>query len=191
MKALKNLPADAAEVITPAGKIDYKILRALHEWITPALALSTAVKRPGDSLAVPTWYYGHEPTTPLATKIGKHLQNRLREDGLITIAAHGIVFAPDKAGTLQEIFQDGVRNYHRAQTDPFSPMASYDKTYWTGTLPALRLLEELYTRNKRDPDYKKYVLVRSDEPEAIDFLVSNAPPANSHLRRLKSLGLLS
>ena len=84
-----------------------------------------------------------------------------------------------------------MRNYHRAQTDPFSPMVSYDKTYWTRTLPALRLLEELYTRNKRDPDYKKYVLVRSDEPEAIDFLVSNAPPANSHLRRLKSLGLLS
>lgn len=190
LKALKNLPADAGKVITPAGKIDSKILRALHEWIMPALALSTAVKRPGDSLAVPTWYYGHEPTTPLATKIGKHLQNRLREDGLITIAAHGIVFAPGKAGTLQEVFQDAVRNYYRGQTDPFSPMVFYDKTYWTRTLPAVGLLEKLFTRNKRGPDYRNYVLVTSDEKEAIDFLVANAPPANSHLRRLKSFGLL-
>ncbi len=58
-------------------------------------------------------------------------------------------------------------------------------------LPAARLLEELFTRNNRGPDYKKDVLVTGDEKEAIDFLVANAPPANSHLRRLKSLGLLS
>jgi hypothetical protein len=31
----------------------------------------------------------------------------------------------------------------------------------------------------------------SCEHEAIDFLVRNAPPANSHLRHLKSMGLLS
>ncbi len=191
LKGRKTLPADAGKVITPAGKIDDQILRALHEWIMPAFALSTAVKRPGESLAVPTWYYGHEPTTPFATKIGKYFQNSLREDGLITIAAHGIVFAPGKAGTLQEIFQDAVHNYYRAQTDPFSPMVFYDKTYWTRTLPAVGLLAELFARNKRGPDYKKYVLVTSDEKEAIDFIVAKAPPANSHLRRLKSLGLLS
>ena len=40
-----------------------------------------------------------------------------------TVAAHGIVFAPGKAGTLQEIFQDAVHNYYRAQTDRFSPIA--------------------------------------------------------------------
>ncbi|MFZ0523393.1 MAG: hypothetical protein WAN14_21015 [Candidatus Acidiferrales bacterium] len=79
----------------------------------------------------------------------------------MTIAAHGIVFAPGKAGALQEIFQDAVHNYHRARTDPFSPMVLYDKTYWTRTLPAAPLLEELFTRNNRGPDYKKCVLVRS------------------------------
>jgi hypothetical protein len=70
-------------------------------------------------------------------------------------------------------------------------MVFYDKTYWTRTPPAVGLLAELFTRNKRGPDYKKYVLVTSDEKEAIDFIVAKAPPANSHLRRLKSLGLLS
>ncbi|MGA8675690.1 MAG: hypothetical protein WB621_10780 [Candidatus Acidiferrales bacterium] len=191
LKGQKSLPTDAGKVITPAGKIDDEIVRELHDWIMPAFTLSTAVKRPGESLAVPTWYYGHEPTTPCATKIGKYFQNSLREDGLITIAAHGIVFAPGKAGTLLEIFQDAVRNYYRTPPNPFSPMVFYDKTYWTRALPAARLLEELFTRNNRGPDYKKYVLVTGDEKEAIDFLVANAPPANSHLRRLKSLGLLS
>jgi len=39
-------------------------------------------------------------------------------------------------------------------------------------------------------DYKKYVLVTSEEQEAIDFVVRNAPPAKSQLLRLKSLGIL-
>jgi hypothetical protein len=69
-------------------------------------------------------------------------------------------------------------------------MVFYDKAYWTKKLPAADLLKKLFTRNKRGPDYRKYVLVTSDEQEAIDFLIANAPPANSHLRRLKSLGLL-
>jgi predicted Rossmann-fold nucleotide-binding protein len=191
LKAMRALPEHAGDVISPAGRIDDKIVRELHEWIMPAFTLSKAVKKPGDSLAVPTWYYGHEPTTPLAMNIGKYFQNSLREDGLITFAAHGIVFAPGKAGTLQEIFQDGVRNYYRKVKNPFSPMVFYNKTYWTRKLPAADLLKKLFTRNKRGPDYRKYVLVTSDEQEAIDFLVSKAPPANSHLRRLKSLGLLS
>jgi predicted Rossmann-fold nucleotide-binding protein len=190
-KGREALPAEAANVITPTGKVDDKIVCELHDWIMPAFALGAAVKRPGDSLAVPTWYYGHEPTTPLATDIGKYFQNSLREDGLITIAAHGIIFAQGKAGTLQEIFQDAVRNYYLAPAIPFSPMVFYDKEYWTQTLPAAGLLEKLFTRNKRGPDYKKNVLVTSDEQEAIDFIVVNAPPANSQLRRLKSLGLLS
>jgi predicted Rossmann-fold nucleotide-binding protein len=191
LKAQPSLPADAGSVITPRGKIDDKILRALHSWIMPAFALSGALKRPGESLAIPTWYYGHEPSTPFATCVGKYFQNSLREDGLITIAAHGIIFAPGKAGTLQEIFQDGVRNYYRAQTVPFSPMVFFDKTYWTRKLPAVRLLESLFVKNKRGGDYKDNILVTSDEEETINFLLRKAPPAKSQLRRLKSLGMLA
>jgi len=66
-----------------------------------------------------------------------------------------------------------------------------EATHLGALLQAAGLLEKLFTRNNRGPDYRKYVLVTSDEQEAIDFLVANAPPANSHLRRLKSLGLLS
>ena len=87
------LPPDASKVITQRGKIDNRVLRKLHAWLTPAYTLSQAIKRPGESLAVPTWYYGHEPTSPFASHIAKYFQNSLREDGLITLAAHGIIFA--------------------------------------------------------------------------------------------------
>jgi predicted Rossmann-fold nucleotide-binding protein len=190
LKAQSTLPADADKVIASRGKINHEILRALHGWMMPAFTLAGAINGPGESLAVPTWYYGHEPSTPFATHIGKYFQNSLREDGLITIAAHGIVFTPGKAGTQQEIFQDCVRNYYRVPTDLFSPMVFYDETYWTQTLPAIHLLESLFMRNKRGSDYRDYVLVTNDEKQAVDFLISKAPPARSQLRRLKTLGLL-
>ena len=133
------------------GKIDDKIVHELHDWIMPAFALGTAVKRPGESLAVPTWYYGHEPTTPLATNIGKYFQNSLREDGLITIAAHGIVFAPGKAGTLQEIFQDAVRNYYRAPTIRSARWCFTTRHTGRGRCPRRGLLEKLFTRNNAAP----------------------------------------
>lgn len=48
----------------------------------------------------------------------EYFHNSIREDGLIALAAHGIIFASGKAGTLQEIFQDSVRNYYRSAKIP-------------------------------------------------------------------------
>jgi hypothetical protein len=62
---------------------------AVFEWLKPALAVRKSIAKPGRSLGIPTWYYGHEPFTPLATHIGKYFQNSLREDGLLAIAAGG------------------------------------------------------------------------------------------------------
>jgi predicted Rossmann-fold nucleotide-binding protein len=64
-------------------------------------------EKPGsESLGVPTWYYGNEPPNLFASHTGKYFYNSVREDGLVTIAAGGIVFGPGSAGTVQEIFQD-------------------------------------------------------------------------------------
>jgi predicted Rossmann-fold nucleotide-binding protein len=192
LKALApSLPANAGNVIAPDGSVDDSIVRELHAWIMPAFTISQKLVHAGESLAVPTWYYGHEPSTPFATSIGKYFQNSIREDGLITLAAHGIVFASGKAGTLQEIFEDSVRNYYRQPVDPFSPMVFFGKEYWTETLPAVALLESLFTKNKRGSDYRDNVLVTDDEEHAVDFLVHKAPPANAHLDRLQKLGMLS
>ena len=91
------------------------------------------------ALALPTWYYGHEPSMPFATHIAKYFQNSIREDGLIALAAHGIVLASGKAGTLQEI--KTAWNYYRSASDPFSPMVFFGKAYWTENFPAAALLQ--------------------------------------------------
>src|SRR3954447_26092333 len=62
------------------------------------------------SLAIPTWFYPGEPVGQFATHIAKYFANSIREDGLLTIAVSGVVFAPGRAGTLQELFQDAAQN---------------------------------------------------------------------------------
>ena len=42
------------------------------------------------SLAVPTWFYGHEPSNLFSIHIAKYFSNSLREDGLLAIATHGM-----------------------------------------------------------------------------------------------------
>jgi hypothetical protein len=52
-----------------------------------------------------------EPPSPFPTDIGKYFQNSVREDGLLAVAKHGIIFAQGKAGTLQEdLFEDAAQN---------------------------------------------------------------------------------
>ncbi|MBA2764796.1 MAG: Rossmann fold nucleotide-binding protein [Thermoleophilaceae bacterium] len=73
------------------------------------------------SIAIPTWFYGNEPTNVFATEIVKYFSNGLREEGLLAICLHGIVYAPGSAGTLQEIFTDHAQN-HYASYGYRSPM---------------------------------------------------------------------
>ena len=56
------------------------------------------------SLGIPTWLYGHEPSTPFATHIAKYYDNSIREDTILTVTVGGIIFTPGSAGTIQEIF---------------------------------------------------------------------------------------
>jgi hypothetical protein len=92
----------------------------------------------------------------------------------------GEVVWSGEAGTLQEIFQDGGRNYYRAARLPFSPRVFFGKDYWAQTLPAESLLEALFKNNNRGQEYKDNVPVTSDENQTIDFIVS--PPPKTHLR---------
>lgn len=75
----------------------------------------------GSSLAVPTWFYGHEPTNLFSRHVAKYFSNSIREDGLLAIATYGIIYAPGSAGTTQEIFMDATQN-HYATFDWVSPM---------------------------------------------------------------------
>ena len=94
------------------------------------------------SLAIPTYYYGHEPTAPFATHIAKYFDNSVREDGVVTIAKGGIIYTPGSAGTMQEIFQDAGQNHYESEGYA-SPMIFLGKDYYTNVMPAYTILKSL------------------------------------------------
>lgn len=119
------------------------------------------------SLAIPTWYYGHEPTAPFATHIGKYFDNSIREDGIVTVAKGGIIYTPGSAGTMQEIFQDAGQNHYES-VGYASPMIFMGKDYYTNCMPAYSLLKELSDKGL----FKNMLLtITDDNDEVIDALV--------------------
>jgi predicted Rossmann-fold nucleotide-binding protein len=124
----------------------------------------------GESLAVPTWFYGHEPTNQFATHVAKYFANSIREDGLLALATRGVVFAPGAAGTTQEVFQDATQN-HYGLFGMVSPMVFLDRRYWRETLPA----EPLLRRLAADHPYAALIGTADTAGEVIDFLSSHPP----------------
>ena len=114
------------------------------------------------SLALPTYYYGHEPTTPFATHIAKYFDNSVREDGVVTIAKGGIIYTPGSAGTMQEIFQDAGQNHYESEGFA-SPMIFMGKDYFTNVMPAYTFLKDLSDRGL----YKNMILTISDDNDEI------------------------
>ena len=126
------------------------------------------------SLGIPTWLYGHEPSTPFASHIAKFFENSIREDSILTLAYGGIIYTPGSAGTMQEIFQDAVQN-HYLSFGFSSPMIFFGKQFWTEDLPAYPFLQELMKKGK----YKNLILSLTDEPEeAISELIKFQHQAN-------------
>ena len=123
-----------------------------------------------ESVAVPTWFYGHEPTNQFATHIAKYFANSIREDGLLAIATRGVVFAPGSAGTTQEVFQDATQN-HYGVFGVVSPMVFLDGSFWRDTLPA----EPLLRRLAGERAYAELIGVADTAGDALGFLVANPP----------------
>ena len=133
--------------------------------------------RNSESLAIPTWFYGHEPPAPFATHIAKYFANSIREDGLLQIANYGIVFAPGNAGTVQEIFQDAAQNYYRTFGHA-SPMILLGKEYWTEDRPAWTLLEAL--ANTSGKEAMKSLVHLVDNPTKAAELIKEFEPNSNH-----------
>jgi predicted Rossmann-fold nucleotide-binding protein len=152
-------------VVNSSGEIDADLVAQAHRWFLPAFAIHSRLHSRSDSLAMPTWHYGHEPATPLASHIAKYFQNSIREDGLLALGSHGVVFAEGKAGTIQEIFQDGAQNYYRS-FGRFSPMVLLGVKYWTETYPVVPLLRALFVPD----DFERFVLVTDDIDMAASFI---------------------
>jgi predicted Rossmann-fold nucleotide-binding protein len=163
---IPKLPAGLQQIVARNGRIDWALAKEAHAWLLPAVQIRHRIESPGESLAIPTWLYGHEPTTALATRVAKYFQNSVREDRLLSVATHGVIYVEGRAGTLQEIFQDAAQNYYRVLGD-FSPMIFFGGRQWTKTLPVIAVLRKLFL----PADFRKYVLVTDEADDILGFLV--------------------
>jgi predicted Rossmann-fold nucleotide-binding protein len=128
------------------GGFDAGGLRALHAWLTPALELAAeSAAGASASIGIPTWAYGHEPSTPFATEHAKYFENSIREDGLLALALYGAIYAPGSSGTLQEIFEDANQNFSVPPGEGMSPMVFLDLDgWWTRKYPVVPILKNLF-----------------------------------------------
>lgn len=122
------------------------------------------------SLAIPTWFYPGEPVGQFATHIAKYFANSIREDGLVSIAVSGIVFAPGRAGTTQELFQDAAQNAYGIRGR--SPMVLLGAHAWGG---APSLFEVLREQARRFGGYDALVTLCDHPADALAFIQANEP----------------
>jgi len=114
------------------------------------------------SVAIPTWFYGHEPSNRFSIHIAKYFSNSIREDGLLAIATYGVIYAPGSAGTTQEIFMDATQNHYKT-FDVVSPMIflgreRYEKT--TGLFSTIQKLAE-------GREYADWMMLTDEESEVV------------------------
>ena len=117
------------------------------------------------SLAVPTWFYGHEPTNMFSLHVAKYFSNSIREDGLLAISDYGIVYAPGSAGTTQEIFMDATQN-HYITFDYVSPMIFLGKKRYQDETMLFDCISQLADGKK----YAQYLLCTDDPDQVVDAL---------------------
>lgn len=148
---------DALQMLQPAPSFKDQ------GWLTTAFhVMAKYPQTQYDSLGIPTWLYGHEPSTPFATHICKFFENSVREDSILTMAFGGIIYAPGSAGTVQEIFQEAVQN-HYLSFGISSPMIFLGKEFWTEEMPFYPLIKGLMEAGK----YKNLRLTLTDDMNEI------------------------
>lgn len=143
--------------------------RSIDQWLSVGLEVLERYPSPdpelSSSLGVPTWYFGHEPPNVFASHIGKYFSNSVREDGLVTIARHGLVFAKGSAGTMQEIFQDQTQNFYLTEGEP-SPMILLGEDFWKWRRPIYPLLCSL----AHGRPYENHLHITDSSQEIVQIL---------------------
>ena len=166
-----------------------------HGWLQTAATVRADVLGAWDalepagatSLGIPTWLYGHEPPNMFASHSAKFFFNSLREDGLVTLADGGLIFAEGNAGTVQEIFQDATQNYYRGD-DAATPMILLGRAHWdrdstdpgagTGTVatPKSKPLWPLLRQLAAEKGFGSAITL-TDDPDEIIARLTQQPPA--------------
>jgi len=122
------------------------------------------------SLAVPTWFYGHEPTNWFSKHVAKYFSNSLREDGLLAIATHGVIYARGSAGTTQEVFMDACQN-HYTTFEVISPMV-FVGSDWFGDRTGIY---ETARKQAEGRAYERSMALVDEAKDCIDFILEHPP----------------
>lgn len=139
-------------------------------YVTQAQEVLKVFPTGNENLAIPTWFYGHEPTNVFASHIAKYFSNSLREDTLLAISLYGVVYAPGSAGTTQEIFQEAAQN-HYGTFGYHSPMVFLGKKRYVEDTSLYSVLHQLAIGQR----YKEFLYL-TDEPQLVlDFILNNPP----------------
>ena len=128
------------------------------------------------NLAVPTWCFGHEPTNLFAPHVAKYFANSIREDGLLAICTHGVVYAPGSAGTMQEVFQKAAQNQY-GLFSLVSPMVFFDREFWLEKKPVYPLAAKL-----AEPHQYGEMMTVADDIDAIVAFIQDHPPVEYQKR---------
>lgn len=173
----------AIDKLKAADRYDHK------HWLSLAWEVKADNPSPdldmSQSLGIPTWFYGHEPPNVFSTRIAKYFENSLREEGLLAIATHGVIFAQGNAGTTQEIFQDACQNYYATYgfrspmvlfgADFWEQMPSSDGNYPPLAKPAWQLLRVL----ARQKGFEELITLTSDPDIALKSIRNFRPPTET------------
>jgi hypothetical protein len=154
--------AKAPQYATPDGLLN-------HLYVEQAWKVLEKYPNGAESLAIPTWFYGHEPVNLFASHIGKYFSNSLREDGLLAISIYGIVYAPGSAATAQEVFADAAQN-HYSTFDYISPMVFLGTSHY--------LMSQIYSclaQQAAGHPYAQMITI-NDEPEQLLQFIKKHPP---------------
>ncbi len=149
-----------------SNQVDY-LAKNYH---TQAKLVLDKYSNKSESLAIPTWFYGHEPSNLFATSIAKYFSNSIREDTLLAISLYGIVYAPGSAGTTQEIFQEAAQN-HYGTFGYYSPMVFLGVKRYVEDTSLYSVLHQLAEGYK----YKELLYLTNEAEEAVDFILKNPP----------------
>ena len=165
----------ALETLALAPDFDRKDLAVRARYVGATQAVLQRHPQGQDNLAIPTWFYGREPTNLFATHIAKYFSNSIREDGLLAIGSYGVIFAPGSAATRQEIFLNAAQN-HYGEFGWCSPMV------FLGT-EEYRIMTQIYpvVQEAANENYRDLLFLGDDPQDVLDFIVAH-PPRHPKLR---------
>jgi predicted Rossmann-fold nucleotide-binding protein len=123
-----------------------------------------------ENMAIPTWFYGHEPSNLFAQHVAKYFSNSIREDVLLATSLYGIIYAPGSAGTVQEIFADVAQNHYETYGYT-SPMVFLGKKFWSEDNMIYQMLDK-FSEGKK---YHEMISIFDEPDEVVEFVKAHPP----------------